>query len=69
MIDDVAELLGVRDCEGVSLVVRDGVAELVRVEDKDEPGDGVGEHESATARPDAAHPHAHGSGATDASGQ
>jgi len=66
----VAELDGVGVGEGVSLVVSDGVVELVGVEERDEPGDGVGEHESAAARPVAAHPpHGHGMGATDASGQ
>ena len=68
---DVVVRLG----ELVGLGVRDGVIEgvAVSVVDGEEPTDseevGDGEHESGTERPVVVHPHAHGNGATDASGQ
>ena len=74
---------GVSELVGVIEAVTDAVADCVGVcvgdapDDRDGVGDcdgvpvadGVAEHESGTERPVAAHPHAHGSGADDASGQ
>ncbi len=57
------------DSDGVGVTLSDALS--VRVGDGDgvAVADGVAEHESGTERPVAAHPHAHGSGADDASGQ
>jgi len=57
----------VKDAPGENVDVLEGVFEAVGDAVRD--GDIVAEHESATARPVAVHPHEHGSGATDASGQ
>ena len=74
--------VAVSSTDGVCDGVPDADVDCDGVCDGDEPGDGVcelvgvlvplgvGEHESATARPVAAQPpHGHGSGAADASGQ
>ena len=75
MVSNAGVGAGDGELEGVG--VDDGVDEGVigGVADTEEPGesvdvaDGVGEHESATARPVAVHPQMHGKGASDASGQ
>ena len=57
--------VGVTLSDALSVSVPDGVGDCDGVA----VADGVAEHESGTERPVAAHPHAHGSGADDASGQ